>query len=90
MKVDATFEKAPLTLSSLYMSEGKAEKAIKVLVTTLCVQMHVEVSIIPPNRVYLFTGLDWTTGLTFDPKKWHKSVLNLALQLYCFEGLMAL
>ena len=20
------------------------------------------------QRVYLFTGLDWTTGLTFDPK----------------------
>ena len=32
MKLDATFENAPLALSNFYMSKGKAEKAVKVLV----------------------------------------------------------
>ena len=49
MKVDATFERAPLTLSSLYMSEGKAEKAIEVFMFS-CVQIHIEVSIILLTR----------------------------------------
>ena len=40
MKMDAIFERAPLTLSSLYMSEGKAEKAIKVSVITLCLIVY--------------------------------------------------
>ena len=60
MKVDATFERAPLTLSSLYMSERKAEKAVEVLISNnfifSCVQMHIEVSIIllTRSKVLLF------------------------------------
>ena len=38
--------------------------------------------------VHLFTGLDYWSHLW--PQKWHKSVLNLALHLYYFEGLIAL
>ena len=34
MKLDATFEKAPLALSNFYMSEGKTEKAVKMLVNS--------------------------------------------------------
>ena len=32
IKLDVTFEKAPLALSNIYMSEGKAEKAVEMLV----------------------------------------------------------
>ena len=53
MKVDATFERAPLTLSSLYMLEGKAEKAVEVLISNnfifSCIQMHI--SGVGSNRV---------------------------------------
>ena len=56
MKVDATFERAPLTLSSLYMLEGMAEKAVEVLISNnfmfSCVQMHNYRSVhYPPNQV---------------------------------------
>ena len=60
MKVDATFERMPLTLSSLYKLEGKAEKAVEVLISNnfifSCVQMHIEVSIIllTRSKVLLF------------------------------------